>query len=168
MCPCEHPRPSMRTLGARVVRGRWRRSVVGRSPMGCSESVALLYWWAVRPSARLPQRSKVIADRCRCTRYMRLGVRLKSQAATPPPPSASRLVDTHALSMHSLSPGCKQRRGAIMAGVLIDPEAFYRLSGGRRQGRDCGWPCTLRTELPATQHKPPCWPWLRAVERNLI
>jgi hypothetical protein len=25
--------PSMRTLGAEVARGRWRRSVVGRSPM---------------------------------------------------------------------------------------------------------------------------------------
>ena len=27
------PRPSMRTLGAELVRGRWSRSAIGRSPM---------------------------------------------------------------------------------------------------------------------------------------
>jgi hypothetical protein len=31
MCPCERPRPSMRTLGSEVVHGRWGKSATGSS-----------------------------------------------------------------------------------------------------------------------------------------
>jgi hypothetical protein len=34
MCPCERPRPSMRTPGGKVVRGRWGRSLSGGRLVG--------------------------------------------------------------------------------------------------------------------------------------